>query len=315
MSSSSGLIIDATFDSFEIQLAEYKKKHSNYHTTLSPSPRKLSTKTSILGMNLSTNCKSRINVQVEDYWNKHVQVFKKLQPFRRSNLNCSNSMPFKRPRKDISRSEPRNAKKQPVKPWVVFSMGVCEPYFHQCGKNASIGLEKLPKVCLRGNEILNTSVTYSIPIHITHSLSTNLSCLLGTVGRKCNPSNLTPISCTAFSEIPSVHNLSAAKKENFGNNEFGMGLLLANTMSLAPKMDEIRSLAIHLKPDLACFTETWLQDSTSTNYLHISGYNFISRNRTTGVHGGVCLYIKNSCQFKNSRSPTRPRYGSSVGVA
>ena len=56
VSSSSGLIIDGTFDSFEIQLAEYKKKHTNYHTTLSQSPRKLSTKTSIQGMNLSTNC-------------------------------------------------------------------------------------------------------------------------------------------------------------------------------------------------------------------------------------------------------------------
>ena len=177
-------------------------------------------------------------------------------------------MPSKRPRKGISPSKPWNAKKQPVKPWVVFSRRVCEPYFHQCGKNASIGLEKLPKVCLRGNEILNTSVTYSIPIHITHSSSTNLSCLLGTVGRKFNPSNLIPISCTAFSEIPSAPNLSAVKKQNFGNNEFDMGLLLANTMSLAPKIDEIRSLVVHLKPDLACFTETWLQDSTSTNYLH-----------------------------------------------
>ena len=44
------------------------------------------------------------------------------------------------------------------------------------------------------------------------------------------------------------------------NTEAGLKLLLSNTMSLAPKIDEIRCCILKLKPDVACFTETWLHD-------------------------------------------------------
>ena len=84
------------------------------------------------------------------------------------------------------------------------------------------------------------------------------------------------------------------------NIEAGLKLLLSNTMSLAPKIDEIRTCCIlELKPDVACFTETWLHDSINDNHIYIPEYNFILRNRTTGTHGGVGLYIKNSINFKS----------------
>ena len=70
-------------------------------------------------------------------------------------------------------------------------------------------------------------------------------------------------------------------------------------MSLAPNIDEIRCCVSNWKPDVACFTETWLHDAINDNHIHIPGYNFISKNRTTGSHGGVCLYIKNSIKFKS----------------
>ena len=69
-------------------------------------------------------------------------------------------------------------------------------------------------------------------------------------------------------------------------------------MSLAPKMDEIRCCVSDWKPDAACFTETWLHASINDNHIDIPEYNFISKNRTTGIHGGVGLYINNSIKFR-----------------
>ena len=80
--------------------------------------------------------------------------------------------------------------------------------------------------------------------------------------------------------------------------EFGLKLLLSNTMSLALKIDEIRCCVLDWKPDVACFTETWLHDSINDNHIYIPEYNFITKNRTTDIHGGVGLYIKNSIKFR-----------------
>lgn len=70
-------------------------------------------------------------------------------------------------------------------------------------------------------------------------------------------------------------------------------------MSLCPKMDELRCFVDNKKPDLVSLTETWIYDSiVCENHLHIPGYNFILKNRTTGIHGGVGLYINNKIKFK-----------------
>ena len=92
-------------------------------------------------------------------------------------------------------------------------------------------------------------------------------------------------------------NLVKIPGEKANNKDvFGPSVLLTNSMSLAPKFDEVSSFVSDKKPDLACFTETWLQGSLSEDCLHIPGYNFICRNRSTGRHGGVGAYIKNSIQ-------------------
>ena len=82
-------------------------------------------------------------------------------------------------------------------------------------------------------------------------------------------------------------------------NEYGFSLLLANSMSLAPKIDEVKCAISDVNPDLAFFTETWLRDSIIENYPHIPGYHFTARNRTSDHHGGVGLYTKNSIKFKS----------------
>ena len=69
-------------------------------------------------------------------------------------------------------------------------------------------------------------------------------------------------------------------------------------MSLAPKMDEVRSVTLDVDPDLAFFTETWLRVTISENHLVIPGCHFMSRNQTSDIHGGVGLYIKNHIKFR-----------------
>ena len=90
--------------------------------------------------------------------------------------------------------------------------------------------------------------------------------------------------------------MDPAKQPN--NSVFSPSLLLSNTMSLASKIDEITLCISEMKPDLACFTETWLHDGISIDCINIPGYNRIYKNRTSGIHGGVCTYIQNSIKFK-----------------
>ena len=75
-------------------------------------------------------------------------------------------------------------------------------------------------------------------------------------------------------------------------------LLLTNTMSLAPKIDEVSCFVTEKSPDLACITETWLNDRISDSCLDIPGYNFVHKNRSVGSHGGVGVYIRNTISYK-----------------
>ena len=131
----------------------------------------------------------------------------------------------------------------------------------------------------------------SIPVRITHSRSF-------TYKYNRNSHNRTNVIKIGTSERISG-DCPVDYKACARLNEFGLKLLLSNTMSLAPKIDEIRCCVSNWKPDVACFTETRLYDGINDNHIHIPGYNFITKNRTTGSHGGVCLYIKNSIKFKS----------------
>ena len=74
-------------------------------------------------------------------------------------------------------------------------------------------------------------------------------------------------------------------------NEFGPSIALANMMSLAPKIDELRCFVKDTKLDLISLTETWLNDSVSEHHINIPGFNLLLKNRSSGVHGGVGLYV------------------------
>ncbi|CAB4036452.1 Hypothetical predicted protein, partial [Paramuricea clavata] len=53
---------------------------------------------------------------------------------------------------------------------------------------------------------------------------------------------------------------------------FVSSILLSNTMSLAPKVDEIAISLISNKIDVAFFSETWLKDSIPDDAINITGY-------------------------------------------
>ena len=60
-----------------------------------------------------------------------------------------------------------------------------------------------------------------------------------------------------------------------------------------------RTLCLCLRSyDLAFLTETWLRDYQSSNAFAMSGYNFFRRDRSKDLHGGVCIYIKDSIKYE-----------------
>ena len=63
-------------------------------------------------------------------------------------------------------------------------------------------------------------------------------------------------------------------------------LLLSNTISLAPKIDEIAYTIKQKNLDLALFTETWLKESIPDQSIKITGYQLFRRDRKT-VHTEV----------------------------
>jgi hypothetical protein len=85
---------------------------------------------------------------------------------------------------------------------------------------------------------------------------------------------------------------------NSPGNVFVPRILLSNTMSLAPKIDEVRHYTTYANLDLICLTETWLQERIHDNVVSIDGFNLLRLDRRTSTHGGgVCTYIKDTIQF------------------
>ena len=113
---------------------------------------------------------------------------------------------------------------------------------------------------------------------VTAIRSQNRHCTSSTAPRGRNPSNISVINCRPRRE----------------EHEFGRNILLANTQSLASKIDELQSVMLNVKPDLGFFTETWLHETISDSQVNIPGYSFIARNRCVDIHGGVGLYIHDS---------------------
>ena len=87
-------------------------------------------------------------------------------------------------------------------------------------------------------------------------------------------------------------------RDDSPESNFVPSIFLSNTMSLAPKIDEIAHTLINVDADIALFTETWLSGCVPDSPINIKGYQLFRRDRVGWQHGGVCMYVKDSTQCK-----------------
>ena len=69
------------------------------------------------------------------------------------------------------------------------------------------------------------------------------------------------------------------------------------TLSLVPKIDELHVYITNASFDILRIVETWPQNHIDDNIVSLPGYNLIRRDRRERIHGGVCVYIRNTFNF------------------
>ena len=108
------------------------------------------------------------------------------------------------------------------------------------------------------------------------------------ITRNCN--NLIIIQ----TQTPQENRNEAGTTEKY----FVPSVLLSNTMSLTPKIDEVAFAIKQNQCDIAAITETWLKESIPDVSVNIEGYQLFRKDRKNKEHGGVCLYVINHIQCK-----------------
>ena len=96
------------------------------------------------------------------------------------------------------------------------------------------------------------------------------------------------------SSTPSRSEVNSVTTSSLGRPHFVPSIFLSNTMSLAPKIDEIAHTLTIVDADIVLFTETWLSGCVPDSPINIKGYQFFRRDRVGWQHGGVCMYVKDS---------------------
>ena len=112
------------------------------------------------------------------------------------------------------------------------------------------------------------------------------------VSRRINRTSKRKININNLISIPKSDVNPYSPKSH--EKHFVPAFLLSNVMSLAPKIDEVRAVVQIICPDFISITETWLQSHTHSNVVGLNGYNLIRKDRQEGLHGGICIYIKDS---------------------
>ena len=163
-----------------------------------------------------------------------------------------------------------------------------------------LGLNKSFRGCRAGihkQRLITTLTGFGRNHHSYNQYKAYLSPIPNTCRIARNP-NLIYISCynndtNDFNELSTdaLKNRIERQISTEPRPEFVPGFILSNTMSLAPKIDEIHHCVLEANVDFACLTETWLSDSVGDNAIQIPGYNIACKDRVIGQHGGVCLYI------------------------
>jgi hypothetical protein len=100
-------------------------------------------------------------------------------------------------------------------------------------------------------------------------------------------------NCRNFANLLNIRKQSEFRSMdgNSPGSHYVPSLLLSNTMSLAPKIDEIAYTVNNIDSDIAFFTETWLRENVPDEPISINGYKLYRRDRVNGQHGGVYMYV------------------------
>ena len=80
------------------------------------------------------------------------------------------------------------------------------------------------------------------------------------------------------------------------NRDFLPSLLLSNVRSLCNKMDEVEQRLSTSSPDIAVFTETWLDEDIPNNSVTVSGYSIARKDRNK-FGGGIIFYVSVNFHF------------------
>ena len=99
------------------------------------------------------------------------------------------------------------------------------------------------------------------------------------------------------------NNLVAVSKtkpshQNRASVHFVPRVMLANTMSLVPKLDEVQELLLRLNVQVGCIVESWLKQHINDSVVNTDGYNIVRKDRSSHEHGGVCIYIQDHIKFE-----------------
>ena len=82
-------------------------------------------------------------------------------------------------------------------------------------------------------------------------------------------------------------------------------IMVADAMSLTPKITEVQEFIDRNKVSLALVTETWLKSAVEDTVVDIPGFSIVRRDRASNAHGGVCLHIKDDYfRFKKPKELT-----------
>ena len=99
------------------------------------------------------------------------------------------------------------------------------------------------------------------------------------------------------------NNLVAVSKtkpshQNRASVHFVPRVMLANTMSLVPKLDEVQELLLRLNVQVGCIVESWLKQHINDSVVNTDGYNIVRKDRSSHEHGGVCIYIQDHIKLE-----------------
>jgi hypothetical protein len=82
-------------------------------------------------------------------------------------------------------------------------------------------------------------------------------------------------------------------------------VLLANVQSAQGKLDEITELVINKNPDIAVFSESWLNVDHPDEPFSIVNYNMLREDRKGRRGGGIIIYSKNELHVENCTKKLR----------